>query len=345
MSESTKIISYNGKSIKTKYISSVTDDEWKELKDQWYAKPDYSEVQKQFISISKGGSRNNHITNYYFKDLMAKVCLHHSKWSIEEMWECRELVELFKAKTMDNKKLFPDDSPMISNIQKAIELGGKAYVSKPTNFPLGTVDFILEKYNVNNVWYDFSCGWGARLTGALKHNVDYLGTDPNYLLVPRLNQLAKDYFDTLSPGTDSGLFFEEVHHSVVDIRCQGSEHFVPEWENRVGLAFSSPPYFSLEDYKIGDQSYKEGTTYEDWKSGYLTGTFKNIHRYLIDDGYFLLNINDFDEYPLVADSIAIAEQVGFKYQGKEYLKNNNRCKQGGFMDSGEGILVFTKDNV
>ena len=74
------------------------------------------------------------------------------------------------------------------------------------------------------------------------------------------------------------------------------------------------------------------------------GPSENIHKYLIDDGYFLLNINDFDEYPLVADSIAIAEQVGFKYQGKEYLKNNNRCKQGGFMDSGEGILVFTLSN-
>lgn len=44
MSESTKIISYKGKSIKTNYISSVTDDEWKELKDQWYSNLDFESV-------------------------------------------------------------------------------------------------------------------------------------------------------------------------------------------------------------------------------------------------------------------------------------------------------------
>lgn len=330
MNQETKIITYNGQSVKTKYITEVTDEEWKELKEQYYAKPNFELVKKQFETIQNGGTKNDKITGYYFKDLMAKVKLWHSKWSIEELWECRELVELFKAKTLDNKKLFPDTMPLINKMKKAIELGGKAYASKPTNFPLKTVDYVLENYNVNSNWYDFSCGWGVRLTGALKHNVNYFGTDPNFVLVDRLHKLANDYRSVVDGN------------STVDIRVTGSEVYNEDWKNKMGLAFSSPPYFSLEDYKIGRQSYTEGTSYEDWKDNYLRPTIKNIYYYLIQEGYFLLNINNFDKFDLVGDSIAIAEEIGFKLVKVDSLENNNRCKRDGFMNSDEGILVFVK---
>ena len=218
----------------------------------------------------------------------------------------------------------------IKKMIKAIELGGKAYASKPTNFPLKTVDYVLENYNVNNNWYDFSCGWGVRLTGALKHNVNYFGTDPNFVLVDRLHKFAKDYRSVVDGN------------SVVDIRITGSEVYNEDWKNKIGLAFSSPPYFSLEDYKIGKQSYTEGTSYEDWKNNYLRPTINNIYYYLIQEGYFLLNINNFDKFDLVGDSIAIAEEIGFKLVKVDSLENNNRCKRDGFMDSNEGILVFIK---
>lgn len=330
-SSETKIVTYNGQSVRTKYITEVTDAEWQELKTQYYEKPDFELVKKQFETIQKGGTKNDKITAYYFKDLMAKVKLWHSKWSIEELWECKELVELFKAKTLDNKKLFPDTMPLISKMKKAIELGGKAYASKPTNFPLKTVDYVLENYNVNGNWYDFSCGWGARLTGALKHNVNYFGTDPNFMLVDRLNEFAKDYRSVIEGN------------STVDIRTTGSEVYNEDWKNKIGLAFSSPPYFSLEDYKIGKQSYTEGMSYDDWKNNYLRPTINNIYYYLIQEGYFLLNINNFDKFNLVEDSIAIAEEIGFKLVKVDSLQNNSRCKRDGFMDSDEGILVFVKN--
>lgn len=326
-----KVITYNGEILNTIHFKEITEEERVSLKNEYYKKPNFEDVKKQFIKISRGGTKNNEITNYYVKDLMAKTRVYSCKWSVEDVFNCRDLVGFFISKTLDNKKVFPDSDSQIRKIETAIRLGGKGYAKKPTNFPIKALDEILELYNINNNYYDYSCGWGARLTGSLKNKVNYFGTEPNYLLTERLNELANDYKETIGIDTK------------VDIRTQGSEEFIPEWENTIGLAFSSPPYYNLEDYKIGNQSYKEGTTYEQWKQNYLMPTFENIHRYLIDGGYFLININNFQEYKLVEDSIELAEKAGFQMVAEHQLDNIKRCKSTtGFNDNSERIMVFTK---
>lgn len=334
-----KIIEYKGKKIETKLYKEITDNEYKEIVEEYYSKPDFEEVKKQFISLSKGGVKNNNITNYYVKDLMAKTLIHFNKWSIEEVLEYKPLVEFFMGKADNNKKVFPDSMTNCQKIETAFRLCGKGVASKPANFPIKTVDYILENYNVNNNYYDFSCGWGARLTSALKNKVNYYGTDPNYLLTERLNSLANDYKNTIDTC--------DVN---VDIRTQGSEIFNPDWENKIGLAFSSPPYFYLEDYKVGNQSYKQGISYEQWKNNYLEPTFRNIFYYLIQEGYFILNINNFKDFKLVEDSIEIAKKVGFVLIEECKLNNIKRVygttsvdNKGGFNDNSERIMIFIKD--
>ena len=333
-----KKIEYKGKILETTLYKEMTEEEYEDIVNEYYTKPNFEEVKKQFVALSKGGVKNNHITNYYVKDLMAKTLIYFNKWSIEEVFEHKPLVEFFMGKANNNKKVFPDTMTNCQKIETAFRLCGKGVASKPANFPIKTVDEILENYNINNNYYDFSCGWGARLTSALKNKVNYYGTDPNYLLTEKLEQLGKDYKETLKQDT------------IVDIRTQGSEIFVPEWENKIGVAFSSPPYFYLEDYKIGNQSYKEGTSYEEWKENYLKPTFRNIYYYLIKEGYFILNINNFKEFNLVEDSIEIAKEIGFELIGEHKLKNIKRCygttsidNKGGINDNSERILVFMKN--
>jgi len=282
--------------------------------------------------LSKGGVKITNITNYFVKDLMAKTVLYYCKWSIEDVFNCKDLMAYYVRKTQLNKKIYPDNKPLIKNVETAFRLGGKGVARKPSNFPLKTVDAILEKYNVNNNWYDFSCGWGSRLIGALKNKVNYFGTDPNYLLCDRLKDLAQTYKETIRECNSS-----------VDIRCIGSEIYIPEYENKMGLAFSSPPYFCLEDYKVGEQSYKDGVLYQDWLENYMSKTIENIYKYLVDDGYFLINVNNFDEFCLVSDTKKIAESVGFTYVCTETLENIKRCNSNAtFNDNSEGIMVFKK---
>lgn len=325
-------IEYNGQILETIHWKEISQEKYNELKQQFYEKPEFKVVQKQFLSIANGGTINNEITNYYVKDLMCKTRIYYNKYSIEDVFNCKQLVEHFYAKVQENKKVYHDTDSDIKKIETAFRIGGKGIASKPANFPIKTIDMILKKYNVNNNWYDFSCGWGARLTGALKNKVNYYGTDPNYLLTERLEQLAKDYNETT---------WQKLNY---DIRTQGSEIFIPEWENKIGLAFSSPPYFYLEDYKVGNQSFKEGTTYQQWKDNYLELTIKNIYSYLIDGGYFILNINNFDKYKLVEDSIELATKNGFTLIGEHTLENISRCKENGdFNDNNERILIFSKN--
>lgn len=327
-----KIIKYKNQELCTKHWCELSNEQFDKIRNDYYAKPDFSSVEKEFRNLYKGGVKHSNITNYYVKDLMAMTKIYYNKWSISEVLECKDLVGFLVAKTLDNKKIFPDSDPLIKKIETVMRLGGKGVCSKPANFPIKTVDQILSKYNVNNIWYDFSCGWGDRLMGALKNKVNYLGTDPNYLLTERLAQLAKDY-----------KVVNDLNRGIIKIRTQGSEVFVPEWENKVGLAFSSPPYFYLEDYRIGNQSFKEGTSYEDWKENYLRPTIKNIKRYLIDNGNFLLNINNFLNYNLVEDTKNIAEQEGFKFIEYYQLDNIKRCNSNqGFNDNSEKIMVFRK---
>ena len=326
-----KIINYNGETLENKFFENISDEKCKQLKEQYYQKPDFEEVIKNIKSVDKGGKILNKITNYYFKDLMAKVKLYHSKWSIEDVFNCNDLIRSFYAKTLTNKKVFPDNMSDIKKIETALRLGGKGIASKPTNFPIKTVDYILENFNINNNYYDFSCGWGVRMLGALRNRVNYFGTDPNYLLTDRLNTLSKDYKQINNVDT------------ITDIRTQGSEEFIPAWENRMGVAFSSPPYFGLEDYKVGNQSYKNNTTYQEWKDTYLTNTIKNIYRYLINDGTLLININNYKNFDLVEDTKKICEENGFKLVDTLKLDNIKRVKSTqGFNDNSEGIFVFKK---
>lgn len=327
-----KTITYKGKTLETINWQPLTQEEFEQLKVEYYKKPDFTLVEKELINLKKGKVKYTSIEKYYFRELMSKVNLYHSKWCIEDVFECKELLEFFYSKTLKNEKVFPKDKPLISNIETAIRLGGKGVASKPSNFPIKHVDEIIEKYNVNGNYYDPCCGWGVRLMSALRNNVNYFGTDPNFLLVDKLNELCGDYKRV---NRENG--------AMVDIRATGSEIKHNDWVGKMGLCFTSPPYFNLEDYKVGEQSWKEGDSYEKWLDCYLKPTLDNIKSYLIDGGYLAININNFANYNLVQDVKTIAKEKGFNYVTTHELKNIQRTNSnGGFNDNREGIMVFQK---
>lgn len=334
-------INYLGKTYNTTIHKDLTDEEFQQIREEYYKKPDKSDVLKQLLKISRGGVRTNFITNYYVKDLMAKTRIHFNNWTIEEALNYKPLMEFFAGKCSENKKVFPDSKSLEQNIETAFRLCGFKTASKPSNFPMKAADDILQQYNINGNYYDFSCGWGVRLLSSLRNKINYFGTDPNYILCERLEQMTEDY-KSVCDNTNT-----------VDIRSHGSEELIPEWINTIGLAFSSPPYYNLEDYQIGNQSYKPGVSYEDWKKNYLRPTIKNIYLYLIADGFFAININNFNkynDYDLVGDTIAIAEEEGFEIFNIHTLKNITRCSGHKEWDKGkicwhdndEKIIVFNK---
>lgn len=330
-----KSISYLGKKLDTEFWYPLEDIECTKLKEDYYSKPEFKDVEKELKNIAKGGVKVTNINNYYTKDIMAKVKFHHSKWSLEEVFNNNDLIRVLYGKTTLNKKVFPDTHSDIKKIETHIRLAGKGVACKPTRFPIKSVRDIISKYNMNDNYYDFSCGWGDRLLGAMSMNINYFGTDPNYLLVARLKELEIDYKK-----------INKVELNV-DIKTHGSEVFVPEWENTIGLAFSSPPYFNLEDYQVGEQSFKEGMEYREWLDGYMTSTIDNIFKYLIEGGYFCINVNNFGKYKLCEDIQSIIRAKGFSFICNHTLDNITRVYgsvggNGGEVANNERIMVFRK---
>lgn len=327
-----RTIEHLGQKIDTIFFKDISDQEWQDIVFQMYEKPNIELVKEQMRNIYRfNQTTNNYITDYFFKDLMYDTKIYYNKWSISEMLQCKELVGTFVKKVESNDKVYPKDQPLINNFKTALRLGGKGIASQVSNFPMDIADMILNAYNVNNNYYDFSCGWGVRLTSAMKNCINYYGTDPNYKLVERLNDYATIFKK------------ETLTRSTTKIYCQGSEKFIPELANKIGLAFSSPPYFYLEDYKWGEQSYKQGTTYQEWLDNYMKPTIANIYIYICNNGYFCMNINNFDKFDLVGDIKRIAESVGFKLFNCIRLDNIQRINEKSDLnDNSEKIMIFVK---
>lgn len=327
----TKLIEFNGKTFETKFYREVSDEEFEQIRREHYKKPPFEEVQKQFLAIADGKCTNGLVTKFYVKDLMEKTKKRKSKFSMEEVFSSKELVGFLYGKSLSNPKVY-NSKDVVKNLETVCRIGGSGCVwASASNFPMETVDMLIEKYNRNGVVYDFSCGWGSRMLGTIRNGVKYCGTDPNYLLVDRLKQMAADYANTTHSSVD------------IDIRTQGSERLVAAWGGRIGLAFSSPPYFDEEDYIIGEQSYKPGMAYQEWLNTYLLPTIQNIYEYLIPDGVFCINVKNLGRYKLEDDVNRLAEQCGFELFAVERLRNHRRPHaQLGMVDNSEKIFCFRK---
>ena len=327
-------ITHLGKTFKTIHFSNISDEKCKELREQFYKKPDFKKVQKQFLDLQTGGKMTNHIVDYYLKEVMSKARLSTSKWSISEFFECNDLIRFAYGKIKNCNNFYKESDSDIKNIKIVLRLSPSGTAAKVSNFPYKTMVDIFKKYNINNNYYDFSCGWGIRLLSSMANNINYFGTDPNHELTNQLEQIKND-FDIAAHSSLMG-------RSSVEIKTQGSEVFVPQWIDKIGLAFSSPPYFDLEHYNIGEQSINN-SSYETWLSEYWSQTVDNIDKYLIEGGYFLLNMKNIKKHNTLNDMCAIIKNKGFEFIENLELKNINRIvlKQNG-INTNEVIAVFKK---
>lgn len=190
-------------------------------------------------------------------------------------------------------------------------------VGKVTNFNPVLARKIYERYIpfYGATIFDFSCGFGSRLLGALssKYNYRYIGTDPYKELYLRLLKFSSWILTTLHNEASSKIY------------NLGSEVFIPQLINQIDLSFSSPPYFDYERYtESKTQSYIMFPTYDEWLKGYVVPTLKNIFEYTKDGGFHIVNLQDIKNTNLVSDWIDIASLQGFELDSIEYIPTLKR---------------------
>ena len=77
-------ITYKGITQNSSIEKKLSDEEFRQIAIDYYRKPDFSLVEKQFKSIEKGGTRMNMIYEYYLKEVMSKAIGAGASWSISD---------------------------------------------------------------------------------------------------------------------------------------------------------------------------------------------------------------------------------------------------------------------
>lgn len=207
----------------------------------------------------------------------------------------------------------------------------------PSMFNLGAARTVVQKYNLNGRVFDFACGWGQRLLGTLCNKVDYFGCDTNPVLCENLRECARDFIST------TGIT------NTATILNQQSEIPIPEYNNTMGLCFSSPPYFNVELY----QGEKTSTTlygeYDLWLDKYMRQTLVNCYGYLVDGGYMAVNTKNLGKRrPLYQDVMKIlGDELHMEFVGEEDYRVKPRCSSAWQKSKGndyehERIMVYKK---
>ena len=154
-----------------------------------------------------------------------------------------------------------------------------------------------------NTVLDTSCGWGDRLTGFFASSAtEYYGCDPNPNTYKQYMKQIEEY----------SKFFP---NKKVKIYNCGAENLPYDELPDIDCAFTSPPYFSTEEYNKGgeleeNQSWFKFNEYEKWRDDfYLPVAEKTLSK----SKFMLVNIMD----PKVKN---------VRYRSSDELINSNRDK-------------------
>jgi hypothetical protein len=144
-----------------------------------------------------------------------------------------------------------------SSYMSAFRLG--TYIA--TQFKPVVAKAIYQMTNAKTV-LDTSCGWGDRLAGFFASDAEeYYGCDPNPNTYARYTQQISKYNKLLSKPKKVTIW-----------RC-GAEDLPYHKLPSIDVAFTSPPYFSTEEYNKGgefqeDQSWSKFNEYEKWRDDF-----------------------------------------------------------------------------
>lgn len=227
--------------------------------------------------------------------------------------------------------------PVPSSVFGGIRLVGSA----PTNFRPMNAKAIYERFTPEGgTIYDFSAGFGGRMLGALssRNNYRYIATDPNTETMYNLHRLGA----VIEQATGRENSFE--------LHCCGSEVFDGP-ENSVDFAFSSPPYFDLEQYSDEPtQCFNKFPELDGWLEGFVRGTVRNIRKMLKPGCFYAVNIADFetkgDKVNFVDAWADISAQEGMPRFSIVYLGVKARAgskQQAAGETKKEVIMIFKND--
>lgn len=344
-----------------KIESTIREDgtrDWDLLRKQVYKKYSKEDMQDQLVQfrdnnldlsiLNDSGKSLSKLCITFFREEQYKAKNARAKYSPDEVLQSDELLEEAFEK-IDAKPTYynagSDYKNFISFITNEATMVSKVAIFSP-NLARKIYERWCPKFYANV--HDSSSGWGNRCQGAMtsKYEYNYYSTDPNSGLHEHYNEQADFIRETLHTN------------SITDFRCCGSEEFIPEWEGKMDISFTSPPYFNTEKYSSElTQSAAKCANYYSWRDDFMRPTIKNVYRYLKPGAYYLLNLKNltptFGSFPALNDWAIVAQQEGFElvdievmyYQSTRQFgtsKKTGKKREVNFTGDKEPVLVLRK---
>jgi len=184
-------------------------------------------------------------------------------------------------------------------------------VKSAVNFKPAVAKFIYEKYAPDNGKVLDPCsGFSGRLAGCIASdkNLHYYGIDPDYRTA-RGNMECASFFW----GIENDLFEDREFKFgfTFDIGC-AEEAMENYRDNYFDLVFTSPPYYSTEEYSVdSSQSMHRYSSYEEWRREFLFKVCLESLRVLKKDGYFIINLKNYSNYKIADDFKIYCQRKGF----------------------------------
>lgn len=301
-------------------LDEVSNGKWfSENKHLFFKKYTDEELIKDIHQFLYESGRLNVFFSHFFDECLYKCCGYnkrplnkeHPESSPYEALNSDTFIENAFAIIERNPKFFNGDA--ISNLKSFFR---NKRPRKVANFPVREaqrlVFSLFPEYDMFepplNI-HDACCGFGSRMSSALLSGCNYYGTDVNEELIQCLET--------------SSSFLRKNHFTrgKTDIRLQGSEERIEEWVGKMDISFTSPPYFNLEYYS--NDSYKSSQNYHNydlWKKEFVRPTCENIHSYLKNGGYALINIKNLSsKQPLFDDFVEEFLKLGMKRLSDEQI--------------------------
>ena len=231
---------------------------------------DYEYPYSQYgLGLINGASTFNDVSNYFHQDLRLE-CGSYGFRAPKEVWENGTAKDIWKCFGPIWRGINGVQKVMIEGKEELIggQLNEKSYISA---FRLGTYIATQFKPVVAKAVYDItdakrvldtSCGWGDRLAGFFASNAEeYYGCDPNPNTYQRYQEQISTY-NKLLPKPKK-----------VQIWNCGAEDIPYDKLPAIDVAFTSPPYFSTEEYNKGgeleeNQSWFKFNEYEKWRDDF-----------------------------------------------------------------------------
>ena len=226
------------------------------------------------LGLINGASTFNDVSNYFMQDLRLE-CSSYGFRAPKEVWENGDAYAIWKClgpiwRGINDVKLTKIKELDGTETEKLVggRLDEKSYISA---FRLGTYIATQFKPVVAKAIYDItnaktvldtSCGWGDRLAGFFASDAEeYYGCDPNPNTYQRYQEQIATYNKLLSKPKK------------VQIWNCGAEDLPYHKLPKIDVAFTSPPYFSTEQYNKGGekqelQSWHKFNEYNKWRDDF-----------------------------------------------------------------------------